>query len=177
MIKSHKPNVARFIQQYEEEKAEMDSLRSTMSDRNFAKLFDVSEDTVERYMQPVVKNIKRWSVIAGIPPEEIHELRMVYSDSWLCKKYHCGIDTILKYFGTREENGLPIKQKAQPQPKKEKDKTEYEIRVKPQPKKEIPLKTDRWEYKEEKPYWMTEKATISGDNPHPFIYNKIAKSA
>jgi hypothetical protein len=172
-----KTNVSAFIDQLNTRRSEMDAQRIVMSDTDFGKLYNVSCCTVTNYMGYMKKNITYKSTIKTISKSEINWLRAIHSDTFIAKKYWCSLATINKHFGSREELWLPkhwwTNYKNNTNAKKIYKDSISAINSRLEATK-VPINGDRWVYKVEKPYWMTDDLIVSGDNPHPFIYNKLS---
>lgn len=103
---SAKRNVSEFIDQLNTRREAMDAERIVMSDTDFGLLYRVSCSMVSKYMGTMDKNISYRSTIKFVPMSEINDLRKTHTDSYVAQKYNSSLDTINRYFGSRESLGL-----------------------------------------------------------------------
>lgn len=153
----------------------MQEKRQNMPDTQFAIPYGVSTMTVVNYMWK--KNTKgMYNGLARITIDvaKTNELRKTYSDADIAISLKCSMASIAKYCGRRWVLWLPRITERKNIDKSEKYQSNSIKAINERlDATKVVRKEDRWVYKIEKPYWMTDDLIISGDNPHPFLYSKI----
>ena len=85
----------------------------------------------------------------------------------IAKMYDCSLSTIHKRCGKKTVLGIPRKKTVY------KSESVATINRRLELENRVIRKQDNWVYKVEKPYWMQNDVVIYGDNPHPFLYQKL----
>ena len=162
---SNRTNVDAFILALATDRASMEEIRKDISDIVFAEKYGVSAMTIVNHMG--CKNRYKISE-SRFDVDAINKLRITQDDVDIAKEYKCSVSTIQKRCGKKSLLGIPRKKPIHRAESVTSITRRLEIETC------VIRKEDRWEYSVEKPYWMQNDAIISGDNPHPYLREKLA---
>lgn len=162
---SNQANVNAFILALAADSPSMEDIRKDMPDIQFWEIYGVSSMTIVNYMG--WKNKKKIAE-SRFDIDTVNKLRFTKDDDEIARLYNCSISTIQKRCGTKTALGIPRKKGVTM-----KNNT-WDINRRLAEETKVIRKQDNWIYKVEVPYWMNDDVVISGDNPHPAIFSKIA---
>lgn len=171
--KFRKPNqnIERFKASILTDRPAMDSIRNTMSDTSYGKLWGISGTTVLKYMWYVDKHLYNGMPRVELDAEATNKLRWTYRDWEIARMLNCSNASIQKYCGTRRDNWIPhisishIVPDIIPTLPPALKRIHKEVTVW--------LNQDRWETKVDVPYWDQSDTVELYNWPHKYLYEKL----